>query len=148
MRLHLILAFVVLTPALLPAGDSPPEAAKKDLDQLQGTWVVTSLETDGKPASAEEVKGSSFTVKDAQYTLKGKESYRGTLTLDPARKPKAIDATFVDDQGKEKGKAVGIYELEGGRLKICWSDKGGERPSAFVSRAGSGTRLMVFEKGK
>ena len=141
----------LLLPSALRAGlclaaDAPQEAAKNDLESLQGTWSVVTLENDGTPSPPESVKGSTFVVKGDRYTLKGgQDTFRGTLKLDPTKKPKALDATFVDDDGKDKGKAQGIYELDGDRLRICWRE-GDKRPAEFASKPGSGARLIVLKR--
>src|SRR6476659_5597925 len=92
----------------LGAGDGSP-----DLQKLQGTWTVTKMENDGKTIPKEELSGYQYVVKGERYVLKGGDSYQGALKLDSSKKPHVIEATFVDDQGKDKGKAHGIYELKG-----------------------------------
>jgi len=133
---------------LLAAVGAAQDAAKADLDKLQGRWVVVALTESGKEAPKDSVKGDEFVVKGSQYTMKtGKDTYRGGLKLDAGKTPKQIDATFIDDQGKEQGKALGIYELSGDRLKICWKHKG-ERPTTFASPPDSGVRLMELKRDR
>src|SRR6266480_1071169 len=49
--------------SLLLAADTPKdEAAKKALEQLQGTWQAVSLNDNGKPESAEVVKKTNSTI--------------------------------------------------------------------------------------
>lgn len=147
MRLHLLLAVTAVL--FLVATASPQEGAKKDVDKIQGKWAVVALENDGKALPPEALKGSTFEVKGNKYILKGGEdTYQGALTLDQTGRPKLIDATFVDAEGKEKGKAVGIYELDGDSLKICWREKGDQRPTELASKPGSGTRLIILRREK
>ncbi len=68
--------------------------------------------------------------------------------MDSTKKPHAINATFVDAEGAEKGTALGIYELKGDQLKIAWREKGKERPKEFFSKSGSGIRPMTFQRAK
>jgi prepilin-type N-terminal cleavage/methylation domain-containing protein len=42
------------------AADKKDDAAKKDQEKLQGTWVVASAEQDGKPL--DRIKGGKLTV--------------------------------------------------------------------------------------
>ena len=143
--MKLFLPSALLAGLCLAAGASQ-DAAKKDLEALQGTWSVVTLENDGTPLPPEAIKGSTFVVKGDRYTLKGgADTFRGMLRLDPSKKPKALDATFVDDDGKDKGKAQGIYELAGDRLRICWRE-GDRRPAEFASKPGSGARLIVLKR--
>ena len=144
--MHARATLIVVALLVVAAPGSGGDA--KDLEKLQGTWTAVSMESDGTAIPKEELKASQFVVKGDQYVLKGKETYRGALKLDPSKQPKAINATFVDDQGKEKGKAAGIYAVEGDTLKISWREKGEERPTEFASKPGSGVRSMVFKRGK
>jgi uncharacterized protein (TIGR03067 family) len=105
------------------------------------------MESDGKPAPPDATKGASLIFEGNRYALKGgQEEFRGTFTLDPAMKPKAIDTTFVEEDGKERGKALGIYKLEGNRLTICWRQGGRERPTEFRTDPGSGLRMIVVQR--
>jgi len=134
--------------SLLTAVGVAQDAAKADLDKLQGRWVVIALTEGGKEAPKDSLQGDELLIKGSQYTMKtGKDTYRGSLKLDPGQKPKQIDATFIDDQGKEQGKALGIYELSGDRLRICWRHKG-ERPATFASPPDSGVRLMELKRDR
>jgi uncharacterized protein (TIGR03067 family) len=140
---------MILTAGFLTAADPPKsDAAPSDKDRLQGTWSAVSMENNGKPAPPEAIKGAKLVFTGDQYTLKGEESYQGTFTLDPTRKPKTIDTTFVEVEGGKKGTALGIYELEGDRLKICWRHGGKERPTEFATKPNSGLRLMVLKRDK
>src|SRR5205823_1272074 len=103
-----------------------------------------AMEENGKPAPPEAVEGAALSFQGDRYTLRGgEESYDGTFKLDPGKTPRAIDTTYVEKEGGKKGKAVGIYKLEGNRLTICWRHGGRERPTEFATRAGSESRLIV-----
>lgn len=146
MRLQLPL---VLSALALVAADAPSDAAKIDLEKMQGKWAVVTLENDGKALAAEAAKAYTFTVKGDRYTLKGgDDNYQGVLKLDPSKKPKALDASFVDADGKDKGKAQGIYDLDGDKLRIAWREKGDGRPTDFASKPGSGDRFIVLKREK
>ena len=77
MRLHTLMA---LTVGLLVAADAPKdEAAKKDLEKLQGTWALVSAERDGKRLPDAEVKktkitfaGDTFVFPDASGIGRGR----------------------------------------------------------------------------
>lgn len=115
------------------------------LKALQGRWEVVKMETDGKPVPAKHVKGSTFVVDGHEYVFKGgDETYQGVLTVDTAAKPNTIIATFRGEGGKEKGRAVGIYEVQGDKLKILWDEKGKNRPKAFNDKKGN--RYLVLER--
>lgn len=124
------------------------DRAGEDLKKLQGTWTVVAMTESGKEAPADAVKGAKFTVKDNSFRFSGENGYVGTLKLDPSKTPKALDATFIDDTGAEKGKALGIYELTGDNLKMAWRHMGNERPTTFASAKGSGIRYVVLKRSQ
>ena len=48
-----------------------------------------------------------------------------------------------------KGKtALGIYELEGDTLKLCYSQPGKDRPKEFTAAKGSGQAMSVWKRDK
>jgi uncharacterized protein (TIGR03067 family) len=140
MKSHWVL--VGLMPLLIAAGQDQ----KSEQARLQGSWQAVSIVENGKEATAESVKTSQLIIKENQFVFKGDESYRGTFTLDPSKEPKWIDTTFIDEDSKEKGKALGIYQLSGEQLKISWRHKGNDRPDDFTSKPGSGVRSIVLKR--
>jgi uncharacterized protein (TIGR03067 family) len=120
-------------------------AAKKatDLDALQGTWTVSTLEVDGTTMGAIP-PGTSITLKGTKFTTNSMGAdYKGELTLDPTAKPKAFDLKFTT--GPEKGNtALGIYELDGAEWKMCLTTRGGKRPTKFATKAGTGHALQTL----
>jgi uncharacterized protein (TIGR03067 family) len=143
-------ALMILAAGLFLAADDPKkDDAKKDLDALQGKWTCVSGEVGGKPTAEEDTKGVEFTVKDDTYTVKkpGDPEEKGTIKLDPTKKPKAIDFKILE--GNDKGKSQsGVYELEGDTLKLCLALPGKERPKELSTKEGSMSFLIVFKRAK
>src|SRR5215471_7686279 len=115
---------------------------KSDLDILQGSWNVVTLELDGSPLGAIppdariQVNGSRF------VSLGMGAEYEGDLKLDDAAQPKKFDLKFT--AGPEKGKtALGIYELDGDSWKMCLTTRGGKRPAKFATKGGTGLALQT-----
>jgi uncharacterized protein (TIGR03067 family) len=140
---------VVLVGLAIATADAGDEAAKKDLQMLQGDWVMQSSERDGMKAPAELVRTFARTVKNKSYTVNwedeaGAHSSSGVLTLDPMRSPKHLDALLSD--GPSKGKTMlGIYKLEGDAQTLCAAFPGKARPTAFDSKQGT---LIVWKRAK
>src|SRR6476646_9782816 len=113
-RLTSALCWLILGSGLVLA--QPAEQAQK---QLEGTWIATKAERDGK--AADDVVGHrlSFTGNRFQIQSKdGKPLYAGTVRVDPSAKPAAID--FEHTEGALKGKVwKGIYALDGDTLTTC-----------------------------
>jgi uncharacterized protein (TIGR03067 family) len=122
------------------------DAAKKEIDKFQGTWVVVSAEREGQPL--DDIKDDKVTFSGDKMTIKTKmRDQEGTFKLDPTKKPKAID--IKPSEGSEKGQTIqGIYSLEGDRLKFCFARDGKERPSEFATKAGSGLMMVELKRAK
>ena len=141
---------MLLTACLLIAADAKEDAVKKDMKAMQGDWAMVSCERDGIKMSAEEMKTYRRTVQKDKYTVviagdDGVQRLNGTTTLDPTKKPKTIDAVRTDSPSK--GKAMfGIYAFEGDKQKVCFAPVGKERPTDFISKAGTGHVLTVWKR--
>jgi uncharacterized protein (TIGR03067 family) len=124
-----------------------PSDAKKDEERLQGTWLVVSGEHAGKPVPDKMVQGLRQIMKGNRLTIQlGTETLaEGTFTLDPTKKPPAIDVEVIEKDGKTR-KGLGIYELDGDTLKLCMDPK--ERPTDFKTKAGSEAKLTIYKREK
>ena len=146
-RMTWAMCLLILGTGLVPAFAQQAEEAQK---KLQGTWVATKAERDGK--AADDVVGHrlSFTGDRFQIRSKdGKTLYEGTFRVDAKTKPAAID--FDHAIGDLRGKSwKGIYALDGDTLTTCDNapdlDKG--RPTAFEAKTRSGHVLVTFERAK
>jgi uncharacterized protein (TIGR03067 family) len=113
-----------------------------DLDKLQGTWIVTSVESDGKKMPAAVIGTAQIVIAGSNFTSTGMGAdYEGTLELQPASKNvKKFDLLFT--AGPPKGtRNRGIYRLSGDTWTVCLSTDGGKRPAAFGTTPGSGLAL-------
>jgi len=126
-----------------------PGGLKNDNAKIQGTWVAEFTEKDGGKGQG----GVWVIIADKIVLTRPGVGVDGgaAYTLDPTRKPKAIDLTF--DRGPAEGKTLpGIYELDGDELKICYvspdpeEGRGKGRPTGFAAKAGSGHLLWVFKR--
>ena len=122
-------------------------AAKKktDFDLLQGTWSVSALEMDGQPMGGIPA-GACITVAGARFTTAGMGAdYEGEMTVDASASPKRFDLLF--QTGPEAGnRSLGIYELDGDSWKMCLTTRGGERPTKFATKAGTGHALQTLTR--
>jgi RNA polymerase sigma factor (sigma-70 family) len=133
-----------------------PAAAdgKKDVDRLQGTWLVVGVEEEGKEIHPEGLKGAkeTFVVKGSKmtYCRDGKVQVTMKITVAPGETPKEMDLVFID--GKEKGyKNHAIYQLDSDRLKLRMNDKFGgnsvdERPTDFSTTKGKEAVLFILKR--
>jgi len=117
-----------------------------DLDRLQGSWKITSLESDGRRASAGLLTDARIIIKGNTFTSLGMGApYTGTMTLRRSGALKTFDLLFTS--GHAQGtKNVGIYKLAGDTWTICLSTQSPTRPKRFATRAGSGLALETLTR--
>ncbi len=142
------LLLVAIVGLLLGADDAKKEQAG-DAKQMAGVWSLVSAERDGQPAPEEFVKSLRREVKDDEYALTrdGETLGKGKFKVDSTTKPKTID--FMPTEGNAKGMTMlGIYELTGDNLKVCYAAPGKDRPKEFSAPAGSGNTLSVWKREK
>ncbi|HEV3203246.1 MAG TPA: TIGR03067 domain-containing protein [Gemmataceae bacterium] len=122
----------------------------KDVETIQGTWRVVSLEKEGRAGEDDTwiiqknkilFKRDNIVYEEAAYET------------DSRKRPPTIDFTFAT--GPAKGETIrGIYLLDKDRLKICYvapdlPEAGKKkRPTEFSSKPGSGTWLLVLSRVK
>src|SRR5262245_45615519 len=127
---HLIC--ILVTVAILPDGPDKDAAIKKDLEQMQGTWRISRVETpDGSPPIPESImkerrliiRKNTWTITDVEV----KEGKTEPFSIDPTKTPRWIDLTHTVTVGqfggaKERQETTvlyGIYEIKGDTLRIC-----------------------------
>lgn len=117
-----------------------------DLDCLQGTWAITSLEIEGKPVGPHDFAAARLIVEGDRFTALGMgATYSGTLNLDASATPRALDMYF--DDGPEKGNTnLCIYEIVEDVWRLCVATRGTVRPKAFASQPGSGIAIETLER--
>jgi uncharacterized protein (TIGR03067 family) len=103
-----------------------------DREKLKGTWQAVSGEESGKALADDFVKNYKAVFTEDKVKLAATDDKgEGTYSIDQTKKPKTIDIRISD-----KEKAIGIYELDGDKLKLCMvEDKDGNaRPTEFGGR--------------
>lgn len=145
----LLLLLVPLTaaPVVADADPEPPPDVKGELKRLSGTFQVTRFEADGVKSSEATLKTMLVIQKGADWEFRsGGDSTTGTDTVNPARSPREIDATYTN--GHLRGRtAKGIYKIEGDTVTYCWAEPGLERPRQFAGDK-RGHTLFVLKRVK
>jgi uncharacterized protein (TIGR03067 family) len=121
--------------------------AKKDLDKLQGTWVVQSVEQGGQ--ANPNARGDIQTIQGDKIIFNTKDrEMKWTLKLDPGKTPKQIAFTFTE--GQQSVTSLGIYALEGDELRLCMAPipGGTERPKTLESKKGEKYIFTILKREK
>jgi uncharacterized protein (TIGR03067 family) len=119
-----------------------------DLKAMEGKWTIEKAEANGEAIDPEALKDVVVTITGDRYELLVKDTKdAGTIKLDEARKPKAMDGT--DTEGDDIGKVTkAIYELSEDTLRVCYAMEGGERPKEFATKPDSQLLLVTYKRAK
>jgi uncharacterized protein (TIGR03067 family) len=136
--------------SLTPAQDAKDNLIKQEWKKLQGTWALASLEVGGKAVPAEKLKEAAVKIiidQGKTTILEGDKRQELSLTIDPSKSPKQIDAQGTGPGGREE-QGLGIYQLDGDTLRVCYDPKEKQRPTQFKSKPGSNQVLETFRREK
>ncbi len=140
------------------APDAPPldAAMKKELANLEGTWIVTKREVSGKSLLEAGKPEPPLVIKNGKMTSDPKQAPGGGVDLakflDPAKTPKQITVPNLHGGDPKAGVTlIGIYEVTGDELQLCiqvvetarLKEREKERPTAFDSNKGL---LTVYKR--
>ena len=117
--------------------------------KLDGEWAMVSGEANGVPLAKTLVATGKRVAKDGETTIYmvGKMFFKAKYSIDPTKKPKAIDYEMTE--GLTKGRThFGIYELDGDTVKFCFAGPGEDRPTEFTTKAKTQDTLSVWKKEK
>jgi uncharacterized protein (TIGR03067 family) len=140
---RILLGLIVV--GLMASRESKADDAK---NELEGTWVMVSVERDGREIRPQTnlkmiYTGDKFVLKAGDDVV-----VAGTVKLDTTKKPKAVDTTYTE--GPNTGQTLkGIYEVDGDTAKFCRAGAPDQdRPTEFKTKAGSGGLFSVYKRAK
>jgi uncharacterized protein (TIGR03067 family) len=134
---------VVMVSAILvlATGFSAGGEQKGDKENLQGEWLVVSMELSGQKTTLFD--GNNLVIKGDEWA--GPASGKNTFKIDSTKNPKEID--LESDKGGKLNTWRGIYKIEGDTFTFCRSHApDGARPKEF--KGGEGVALMVYKRVK
>lgn len=120
---------------------TPPDPAAS-LARLQGVWVVISVEEKGRTIP-DGVK-RKFIVLDEQFNLREPDDKllaEGTVKTGESVKAWTLD--LVQKDGKPR---LGLYALQGDRLRLCLAAPGEKRPEQFATTPADNQQLLVLRR--
>jgi uncharacterized protein (TIGR03067 family) len=124
--------------ALVVAGSVPagsPQDGQDVLKQIQGKWQFTAEKANGQAVPAEALKNMTVTFKGDHWTVRDgdKVVQAGTHKFDTSKKPIQIDAPVTEGEGKGST-MLGICEIKGDTMKVCFDPMGKERPTSLTAK--------------
>ena len=145
-----VLLTLLCTLGLVACGgrSDDPATVASDLNKLQGTWAFESIEAAGQKLPMEPFQGTTVTWEGDRYDVKQGDLVveSASAQIDPSKSPKTLDSTVLD--GPNKGAVyLGIYEVSGDLLTVCFDPEGKQRPTEFKAESGSHT-LVVHRRVK
>ncbi|MBY0514225.1 MAG: TIGR03067 domain-containing protein [Gemmataceae bacterium] len=139
----------LLLTGLFLVGTTALAEPQGDATALQGTWAIHAARLGGRD-HADDFAGMKLVIAGDKYTVDfGKNTDKGTFTLDGKATPRRIDITSAE--GPFKGKTLpGIYELKGDTLVLCLDSDGkaAQRPAKFDAPEKTPTMLLTFRREK
>jgi uncharacterized protein (TIGR03067 family) len=147
MKLELCAAFLTTIAAV--GCSTATSGGNKDAEKLTGNWKCVSATVNGKALPADTVGQLQLDLTTSRYqTKKGEQVlFDSEYSLDSSRKPKEIN--IIGTEGDLAGKAaLGIYELSGDSLTLCYTMPGKERPKTFQSSGGSEAHLITWKRAR
>lgn len=118
-----------------------------DLEKLQGSWDITSVETDGRQMPGAALSGMKIVVQGSRFTSTGMgQTYEGRIEVDQKKTPKTIDLVFT--AGPQDGtRNLGIYKFQKtSGWTLCLATYGDTRPRTFATKPGTGFALETLER--
>jgi RNA polymerase sigma factor (sigma-70 family) len=137
------------------AAPDETRTAAEEAQGLAGDWRLVEAERGGKKLPSYEARGygTAFTFTAEGVTSRnwlGEEFVgRHQFTLDPARSPKTIDISVDVPKTGARVPVLGIYSVEGDRLRLCLAmspDGGAKRPTEFATRDGDGQQFLLLAR--
>ena len=129
-----IITFVVGL-AIAAIGVAQEAKGAKGPAALQGTWVISSINGQSAPEGSPEMT-LTFTGDKYEQAVGGQVNERGTIKVDPSKKPMTIELNIAE--GPDAGKTqLGIFEVSGDTLRANLDTPGAQqRPPDFTVKEG------------
>jgi uncharacterized protein (TIGR03067 family) len=130
MRRHIPLAVVA---GLLLAADASPETGKgQEAAPIQGEWRLefTGDEKHTDPG-CDESRMAVRADGGVAFVLGGRKQNTGTFSFAKAGKVHTLDLKLADGRT-----LLGVFEVTGDELVVCFAEDGRERPAGTSPKAG------------
>lgn len=123
--------------------ENPAKMAQQNaaLTRLEGEWEWTRRITAGEIVSPNAGPRQRFTIRGDRMTYNDIPNDSAIVLIDPFTTPSSFDLRFVS--GKV---SIGVYELEGDTLTLCFAAPGEGRPMEIKSTKAPATDLWILKR--
>ena len=139
MRASLV-TFVVSMAVAAAVSAHTQDAVPKEMEPLQGTWVMTQINGDPAPGD------TALVISGAKYseTVDGAVDETGLFRVDASKTPMAVD--LVIQEGDAAGKTqLGIFDVKGDTLRLLLNTAGDTVRPTSLDKA-DGELFIVAQK--
>lgn len=123
----------------------PEEKVLREWEKFEGDWELARGEEDGWVIPEAARYGYRLLIVGGRFSVRTAAAiHKGSIHMDPSKTPCEMD--IHEDVGPFAGKTrLGIYEVGGGRLKVCLALPDQPRPTDFSAPSGSGRLLHMWK---
>jgi uncharacterized protein (TIGR03067 family) len=140
--------FAVGFPAAAGDKDKAGKEAAFDPAKLVGKWKYVSGEKGGTKVEDSHLKDQVTITKDT-LTIKGEATFVMKYEVNAKKDPVTIKFTMTESPFGPGAVALGIIDLKGDDLKICYdAAEGKEFPKKFATKEGEKMHLFVLKRVK
>jgi uncharacterized protein (TIGR03067 family) len=152
MKLLSVLALFALGSSIA-AGQLDRTLTRNDVQSLQGTWQVESMNGFGQDLVKDEMKSLRLTIRGEKMTAEyGEKKAEATFKVQFDKEPAQIDITLTktpEDAKELVGKTFrGILMADGKTLKIAYRSPDEKRPTSFRTEGEPGVYVVVFKRAQ
>ncbi|MFM7103096.1 MAG: ThuA domain-containing protein [Verrucomicrobiota bacterium] len=122
------------------------QALAVSLADLNGTWVIHSVQAGGIPVEDDTVRQAEMDLKDGSYHFRTPASEaRGTVKIDNSSNPASMDVT--ETEGSNVGRRLlAVFEMTANGWRANYDFQGASRPASFQSGADNGYVLVEYRR--
>ena len=148
-RPRFALGFVVAVTMAVPAiaqERKPP--VSDDTKLIEGSFIATSGERNGKALTEEQLKGVTFRFDADKLVItdqKGTEIHKCSHTIDKSSKPWRINMKMNDSAAGDKT-AVGLVQRDGDTVTFIYPLAGGDTPIEFKTKEKQEMYVLKLQK--
>jgi len=137
-----LVTFVTTVTVVAAVAAHTQDAVSKEMEPVQGTWVMTQINGDATPGdTALVISGSKYSE-----TVNGTVDESGIFKIDASKTPMTVD--LIIQEGDATGKTqLGIFDVKGDTMRLLLNTAGDRTRPTSLEKA-DGELFIVAQKKK